>query len=149
MRSVEESSTDRCERVGSLAILARAVHKWIELLVLELIELSDFGPGTWARRMDEVGAMADSAAKTTVLVQLLERMQGGDRAARDELVRAFQTRLEHLARKMLHRYPSVGRWVEVEDVLQGSLMRLLRRTRVGPSHLDPRLLRPGRRADAA
>jgi RNA polymerase sigma factor (sigma-70 family) len=70
--------------------------------------------------------MADSAAKTTVLVQLLERMQGGDRAARDELVRAFQTRLEHLARKMLQRYPSVGRWVEVEDVLQGSLMRLLR-----------------------
>jgi len=32
--------------------------------------------------------MADSAAKTTVLVQLLERMQGGDRAARDELVRS-------------------------------------------------------------
>ena len=70
--------------------------------------------------------MTDSAAKTTVLVQLLERMQGGDRAARDELVRAFQTRLEHLARKMLQRYPGVGRWVEVEDVLQGSLMRLLR-----------------------
>jgi len=70
--------------------------------------------------------MADSAAKTTVLVQLLERMQGGDRGARDELVRAFQTRLEHLARKMLTRYPRVGRWVEVEDVLQGSLMRLLR-----------------------
>ena len=69
--------------------------------------------------------MADSAAKTTVLVQLLERMQGGDRAARDELVLAFQTRLEHLARKMLSRYPDVGRWVEVEDVLQGALMRLL------------------------
>jgi RNA polymerase sigma factor (sigma-70 family) len=70
--------------------------------------------------------MTDSAAQTTVLVQLLERMQGGDRSARDELVRAFQTRLEHLAQKMLHRYPSVGRWVELEDVLQGSLMRLLR-----------------------
>jgi RNA polymerase sigma factor (sigma-70 family) len=70
--------------------------------------------------------MADSAAKTTVLVQLLERMHGGERAACDELIRAFQTRLEHLARKTLHRYPSVGRWVEVEDVLQGSLMRLLR-----------------------
>jgi RNA polymerase sigma factor (sigma-70 family) len=70
--------------------------------------------------------MADSAAKTTVLIQLLERMQHGDRAARDELVRAFQTRLEHLARKMLTRYPSVGRWVEVEDVLQSSLLRLLR-----------------------
>jgi len=70
--------------------------------------------------------MHDSAAKTTVLVQLLERMQGGDRAARDELVRAFLTRLEHLARKILVRYPSVGRWVEVEDVLQASLLRLLR-----------------------
>ena len=70
--------------------------------------------------------MADSAAKTTVMVKLLERMHGGDRAARDELIRAFQTRLEHLARKMLTRYPKVGRWVEVEDVLQGSLLRLLR-----------------------
>lgn len=70
--------------------------------------------------------MADPAAKTTVLVELLERMQGGDRAACNELIRAFQSRLEHLARKMLHRYPSVGRWVEFEDVLQGSLMRLLR-----------------------
>jgi len=53
--------------------------------------------------LTEVGAMADSAAKTTVLVQLLERMQGGDSAARDELLRAFQTRLEHLAGKMLKR----------------------------------------------
>ena len=70
--------------------------------------------------------MTDSAAKTSVLVQLLERMQGGDRAARDELVCAFQTRLQHLAGKMLSRYPGVGRWVEIEDVLQGSLMRLLR-----------------------
>jgi RNA polymerase sigma factor (sigma-70 family) len=70
--------------------------------------------------------MTDSAAKTTVLVQLLERMQGGDRAARDELVRAFQTRLQHLAQKMLARYPSVGRWVEFEDILQASLLRLLR-----------------------
>jgi RNA polymerase sigma-70 factor (ECF subfamily) len=76
----------------------------------------------WAR----FGAMVDSSAQTTVLVQLVERMQKGDRQARDELVRTFQGRLEHLARKMLLRYPSVGRWVEVEDVLQGSLLRLLR-----------------------
>jgi RNA polymerase sigma-70 factor (ECF subfamily) len=70
--------------------------------------------------------MVDSAAKTTVLVQLVERMQAGDRGACEALVRAFQSRLEHLARKMLQRYPSVGRWVEVEDVLQASLLRLLR-----------------------
>jgi RNA polymerase sigma factor (sigma-70 family) len=76
--------------------------------------------------VDEVNVTAGSAAKTTVLVELVERIQNGDRAARDELIRAFQTRLEHLARKMLHRYPKVGRWVEVDDVLQGALLRLLR-----------------------
>jgi RNA polymerase sigma factor (sigma-70 family) len=70
--------------------------------------------------------MADSAAKTTVLIELLERMHGGDLVARDELIRAFQGRLELLARKMFARYPGVGRWVEVEDVLQNSLLRLLR-----------------------
>ena len=76
--------------------------------------------------MDEGGAIADSAAKTTVLVQLLERAHAGDRAALDELVRSFQSRLEQLARKMLQKYPGVGRWVEVEDILQASLLRLLR-----------------------
>ena len=70
--------------------------------------------------------MADSNARTTVLVELLDRMKSGDRAALDELVRAFQSRLEHLARRMLLKYPSVGRWVEADDVLQGSLLRLLR-----------------------
>jgi RNA polymerase sigma-70 factor (ECF subfamily) len=70
--------------------------------------------------------MVDPTAKTTLLVQLVERIQTGDRRARDELLRAFQTRLEHLARKMVQRYPNVGRWVEVEDVLQNSLLRLLR-----------------------
>ncbi len=70
--------------------------------------------------------MADSIAKTTVLMQLLERMHHGDHEAHDELVRAFQARLEQLARKLLRKYPGVGRWVQVEDVLQASLLRLLR-----------------------
>ena len=70
--------------------------------------------------------MADSSAKTTMMVQLLDRMRGGDRRAHDELIRAFQSRLEHLARKQLDRYPRVGRWVEMDDVLQCSLLRLLR-----------------------
>ena len=69
--------------------------------------------------------MPDPGAQTTVLVELLERMRLGDRDARDELIRAFQTRLGLLARKMLAKYPSVGRWVEFEDVLQNSLLRLL------------------------
>ncbi|QEH38502.1 RNA polymerase sigma factor SigM [Aquisphaera giovannonii] len=70
--------------------------------------------------------MADGDARTTVLVNLLDRMRAGDRAAVDELVRAFQRRLAHLARKMLRRYPGVERWVEDDDVLQASLVRLLR-----------------------
>jgi RNA polymerase sigma-70 factor (ECF subfamily) len=70
--------------------------------------------------------MAELDAQTTVLVQLLERMKRGDREARDELVRAFQARLELLGQKMLRNYPGVGRWVEASDVLQGSLLRLLR-----------------------
>jgi RNA polymerase sigma factor (sigma-70 family) len=74
----------------------------------------------------KIGGMAELDAKTTVLVQLLERMKCGDRDARDELIRAFQKRLEYLTRKMLLKYPGVGRWVEAEDVLQGSLLRLLR-----------------------
>ncbi len=70
--------------------------------------------------------MAELDAQTTVLVQLLERMKRGDREARDDLVRAFHARLELLGQKMLRNYPRVGRWVEANDVLQGSLLRLLR-----------------------
>jgi RNA polymerase sigma factor (sigma-70 family) len=70
--------------------------------------------------------MSDPGAQTTVLVELLERMRRGDRDARDELIRAFQTRLGLLARKMLAKYPGVARWVDFEDLLQNSLLRLLR-----------------------
>ncbi len=70
--------------------------------------------------------MAEADAKTTVMVQLLERMKRGDRDARDELVRAFHARLELLGKKMFRSYPGVGRWVEASDVLQDSLLRLLR-----------------------
>lgn len=70
--------------------------------------------------------MAELDARTTVLVQLLERIKRGDREAPDELLRAFNPHLELLARKMLGKYPSVGRWVEATDVLQDSLLRLLR-----------------------
>jgi RNA polymerase sigma factor (sigma-70 family) len=70
--------------------------------------------------------MVNPAAQTTQLLEWLDRMKTGDRAASDELVRSLQGRLEILARKMLSRYPRVGRWVDAEDVLQNSLVRLLR-----------------------
>ncbi len=69
--------------------------------------------------------MADPIAKTTMMVEWVDRMQAGDRAVRDELLCAFLERLERLSRKMLARYPKVGRYVEVEDVLQASVLRLL------------------------
>src|SRR4051794_28185915 len=70
--------------------------------------------------------MADPAPQTTRLVEWVARMRAGDPAARDELVRGFHGRLELLARKMLHRYPKVGRWADADDLLQNALVRLLR-----------------------
>jgi hypothetical protein len=63
----------------------------------------------------------DTPGQTAHMLASLDRMQAGDRVARDELLRGFGDRLERLARKMLRRFPSVGRWVETEDVLQNSL----------------------------
>jgi RNA polymerase sigma factor (sigma-70 family) len=56
----------------------------------------------------------------------LDRMKAGDPEAREDLLRHLCGRLERLARKMLRRFPRVGQWVETDDVLQNSLLRLLR-----------------------
>jgi RNA polymerase sigma factor (sigma-70 family) len=71
-------------------------------------------------------SMTDSLLHTTQLHQWLERIRGGDLAARDELLRNICGRMERLARKMLGRFPGVHRWVETDDVLQNALLRLLR-----------------------
>ena len=70
--------------------------------------------------------MGDGSADSVQLQGWLDRMQRGDLAARDELLRHFCLRLERLARKMLHRYPGVQRWVQTDDVLQNALVRLFR-----------------------
>src|SRR5207237_232028 len=44
----------------------------------------------------------------------------------DELLRRAWRRLEQLACKMFRRFPSVRRWVDVDDVLQNAALRLLR-----------------------
>jgi RNA polymerase sigma factor (sigma-70 family) len=56
----------------------------------------------------------------------LDRFQSGDREAADALLRVTGVRLEHLARKMLQRFPNVKRWADTDDVLQSALVRLLR-----------------------
>jgi len=51
--------------------------------------------------------------------------QAGEQAAADELFRAVEQRLEHMARKMLHSFPAVRDWAETGDVLNNSLLHLL------------------------
>ena len=68
----------------------------------------------------------EPAFQTAQMRACLERIHAGDRAAREELLRAVGARMERLARKMLGKYPRVQRWADTGDVLQGALLRLLR-----------------------
>jgi len=54
----------------------------------------------------------------------LVRLQAGDPAARDDLLRHSRDRLCTLTRRMLWRFPNVRRWEETDDVLQQTLVRL-------------------------
>jgi RNA polymerase sigma-70 factor (ECF subfamily) len=70
--------------------------------------------------------MSEPSAKTTQLHRWLERLRAGDATARDELLRAVGARLECLAHNMLRRFSNIRRWADTDDVLQNSLLRLLR-----------------------
>jgi RNA polymerase sigma factor (sigma-70 family) len=60
------------------------------------------------------------------LQRYLDRWRSGDRAAADELLRATGDRLQKLARRMTRAFPNVRGQVDTGDVLQNSLIRLLR-----------------------
>ena len=70
--------------------------------------------------------MADSTSQSELIQGCLDRLRSGDAAARDELLRHAYGRLQRLARKLLQGYPGVRRWDQTDDVLQNSLLRLLR-----------------------
>jgi RNA polymerase sigma-70 factor (ECF subfamily) len=70
--------------------------------------------------------MPEPSANTVQLQRWLARLRAGDASARDELLRAVGARLERLAHKMLRRFGNVRRWADTDDVLQNSLLRLLR-----------------------
>jgi RNA polymerase sigma factor (sigma-70 family) len=70
--------------------------------------------------------MNDTAFNSVVLQDYLDRWQAGDRAAADELLHVAGARLEKLARRMCRSFPNVREWAETSDVLQNSLIRLLR-----------------------
>jgi RNA polymerase sigma factor (sigma-70 family) len=70
--------------------------------------------------------MDPSSLHTTQLHGWLDRLQAGDLAAREELLRSTGDRLERLARKMLGRFPTVRQWADTCDVQQNAVLRLLR-----------------------
>jgi RNA polymerase sigma-70 factor (ECF subfamily) len=74
---------------------------------------------------------------TQHLANLVEQMRQGDSAATDELIRRTGLRLEHLARKMLRRFPAVRAQAETVDVVAASHLRLLNALRaVTPSSMQ-------------
>lgn len=62
---------------------------------------------------------------TTQLHVLLDRVQQGDQAALDELLRRSAGRMERLARSMLRRYPQVRDHEQTSDVVQEATMSLI------------------------
>jgi RNA polymerase sigma factor (sigma-70 family) len=62
---------------------------------------------------------------TQKLHQQIERIRAGDTAAQEDLIRAIAARVERLVRKMLAQFATVRPWVETDDVLQNTLLRLL------------------------
>jgi len=70
--------------------------------------------------------MADAPPLTLHVQTCLDRLRGGDEAARAELLGCACERLRKLARKMLKGYPKVRRWEQTDDVLQNAALRLHR-----------------------
>ena len=61
---------------------------------------------------------AMSEASTTNVQSLIDRMNAGDFSARNVLICHSAERLRRLTAKMFHDYSRLGRWEEVEDVMQ-------------------------------
>jgi RNA polymerase sigma-70 factor (ECF subfamily) len=76
--------------------------------------------------------MPDESSQTVQIQAWLDRLRGGDEAARDELLNCACGRLRNLARKMLKGYPNVHRWEQTDDVVQNAALRLHRTLRQMP-----------------
>jgi hypothetical protein len=70
--------------------------------------------------------MQPPSLHTSELQELVARLQQGDVAARDELIRRTQGRLERLARRILGDFPSVRRHTETLELFNGCLLRMLK-----------------------
>jgi len=63
------------------------------------------------------------------LQDLIVRVRTGDRAAEDRLIRAILGRFQNLARRMLNQFPDLKCVHQTGDIVQDSLLRLLRAIR--------------------
>ncbi len=72
--------------------------------------------------------MPPASDENQELAQLILRLceENRDASVISELIQYSNQRLESLARHMLRDYPGLRRWVETDDVLQNSFMRLMR-----------------------
>src|SRR5262249_38149019 len=66
---------------------------------------------------------------TMKVTDWLARWRAGDQQALEELLRAAYPQLENLARKMLKGFPRVRRLNDTNDVLQNTVLRLVRSLR--------------------
>ena len=70
--------------------------------------------------------MSAPVHQTLEIQGCLDRLQAGDSAARDQLIKVACDRLERLTRKMLRSWQRVHRWEETQDVMQNAALRLYR-----------------------
>lgn len=70
--------------------------------------------------------MPESELDTFFMQGCIDRYRAGERAAMDDLLRAAGARLEKLSKRMTRTFPNVRDQADSGDVLQGSLVRLLR-----------------------
>lgn len=70
--------------------------------------------------------MQASPFETTQLDDYIQRIHSGDPQAIDELLRHTCDRLQRLAHKMIRSYPALRSYVETDDLMQNSLLRLWR-----------------------
>ena len=68
--------------------------------------------------------MSEASLNTVQLKGWVDKIQQGDRAAQEELLRAAAGRLERLARKMLKGFPDVRGMEQTGHVLQNAMLRL-------------------------
>jgi RNA polymerase sigma-70 factor (ECF subfamily) len=96
----------------------------------------DHSLGLYTRRelrfVSGVCRVDDSLSQTVQIQGYLDRLRGGDEAARGELLNLACERLRRLTQQMIKGYPNVHRWEQTDDVLQNALLRLQRTLRQVP-----------------